>query len=120
MSRFAETYVRVQNREYDCYTHINIWQKDQQGRVYHAKPIEMELTEDGSCAQSSMVIHAGDSKPFLNQLMNELWNLGIRPANGKIEESQFSAMNEHIKDLRRIAFEPPKHLVGYLIKKEKL
>lgn len=51
-----------------------------------------------------------DAEPFaLNdnaaqQLMNSLWNAGIRPENGTGGPAQAEAMQGHLADLRAIAF----------------
>lgn len=41
-------------------------------------------------------------------LMNELWRLGIRPANGQGAGAHVEAINAHLQDMRRLVFEPNK------------
>lgn len=44
-------------------------------------------------------------------LMDELWNMGIRPSQPQPSlDGQVEATKLHISDLRRLVFDPPKHL----------
>lgn len=42
----------------------------------------------------------------LQELMNELWNLGIRPSNGAGDNNAFEAVKYHLEDMRRLVFDP--------------
>ena len=39
-----------------------------------------------------------------DELMTELWNAGIRPANGTGAGAHVDALKDHLKDLRKITF----------------
>ena len=38
------------------------------------------------------------------QLMNELWRVGIRPKNGEGSNAQVNALKAHLDDMRRLVF----------------
>ena len=39
------------------------------------------------------------------QLMDELWNNGVRPSNGAGSNATMAAKDAHLEDLRRLVFE---------------
>jgi hypothetical protein len=43
--------------------------------------------------------------PDAQALMDELWQAGVRPANGEGSTGQLAATETHLKDMRAIAFE---------------
>lgn len=53
-----------------------------------------------------------DVEPFLRldakavqQLMDDLWHAGVRPTNVKHSDERVDAMEKHLQDMRRLAFE---------------
>jgi hypothetical protein len=66
-----------------------------------AKPATMEQADIGS-----------HTEPFLNidmraaqQLMDELWNCGLRPTEGSGSAGSLAATERHLADMRRIVFD---------------
>lgn len=48
------------------------------------------------------------SNEQIQQLMNELWNLGIRPTNGAGDNNAFEAVKYHLEDMRKLVFKDKK------------
>ena len=71
------------------------------GKFYTAKPLEFEPRE----------LFATDGGPTLSmdqdtaqKLMDGLWDCGLRPSEGSGSAGAMSAVQEHLKDMRKIAF----------------
>ena len=45
-----------------------------------------------------------DDKSCLITLMDDLWNIGIRPTNVSYKDDTIKAKDDHLKDMRTIAF----------------
>lgn len=65
-----------------------------------AKPIEVEPLQEGSNVPATMRL----DDPELQQLMDELWRVGIRPSNGEGNVGMIGAMKEHLADMRKLVF----------------
>lgn len=67
-----------------------------------AKPVEFETVEQDYCGtlqpMFQLSIHQGQ------QLMDELWNCGLRPSEGTGSAGQLAATQQHLRDMRTIAF----------------
>lgn len=44
------------------------------------------------------------TKDNLISLMDQLWNLGIRPSNGSGDANAFEALKYHLEDMRKLVF----------------
>ena len=62
----------------------------------------MEITQTRESEQIPVLFTM--EKEDLIGLMNELWNLGIRPSNGSGDANAFEAVKYHLEDMRRIVF----------------
>jgi hypothetical protein len=64
---------------------------------------QLQFTEgrEGEC-----IIDPTFSLPYeqAQELMNALWNIGLRPVQGKQSEGQVAAVERHLADMRAIAF----------------
>lgn len=47
------------------------------------------------------------SRDDAQRLMDELWNVGIRPSGGLGSAGQLAAVQAHLRDMQRLVFEPP-------------
>jgi hypothetical protein len=65
-----------------------------------AKPVEFEAINDGDMTEPTMVFGPAEAQ----QLMEELWRAGIRPASGEGSIGQLGATEKHLADMRAIAF----------------
>ena len=66
------------------------------------KPIQLEVDNDfkeGHVANVSMFLNAYE----VQQLMDLLWQNGIRPNNGRGSQQQVDALENHLNDMRKIA-----------------
>lgn len=73
---------------------------DSEGKKRVAPPCVFIETKEGESQAPSLNL----SHDAAQELMNRLWNLGLRPRNGVGTLAHVDAMKEHIADLRRVAF----------------
>ena len=62
-------------------------------------PQFIELPE-GTPAEPTFRLHATEAQ----ELMDMLWNIGLRPTQGKQSAGQVEAVERHLADMRTIAF----------------
>lgn len=72
----------------------------EQGGYVVAQPVVMEPIAEGETADPFMRLNPADAQ----QLMDELWRLGIRPSQEQGSIGQAAAMLRHLDDMRTIAF----------------
>lgn len=80
----------------------------QRGTVAVAQPIVMDVleAEDNQMLQQDPIFTIDlNDKTFMQELIDELWNLGIRPSNAKVSNDLIEAKDQHLEDLRKIAFD---------------
>ena len=67
-----------------------------------AEPLIMNRHDhmSGVVIDPTMTIHEDSAQ----QLMDELWKVGIRPSNGEGNVGQIGALKSHLEDMRKIAF----------------
>lgn len=72
------------------------------GRRYAvAKPIEMATLEEGAyIVEPSLRL----TREAAQQLMDNLWQCGLRPTEGAGSAGALAAVQEHLKDMRRLVF----------------
>lgn len=74
--------------------------ENENGTFAVAQPIVMANQEDGQLTEPFMRL-----KPEAAQeLMNELWRLGIRPSQEEGSTGQAAAMQRHLDDMRTLTF----------------
>lgn len=76
-------------------------------KIAVAQPVEFKvLSEKESVIEGAhaLVLKRDD----LQSLIDELWNVGIRPSEGTGSAGQLAATQAHLKDMQRLVFEPPK------------
>ncbi|MBD3387410.1 MAG: hypothetical protein GF414_00515 [Candidatus Altiarchaeales archaeon] len=77
-------------------------QRDPKEQIwYAAKPVVMERLEDEERPRPFMTLEI----EVVQQLMDALWRIGVRPSEGVPSEGQLEAMREHIADLRKLVFD---------------
>lgn len=72
-------------------------------QIFFAQPIEFKLLtpeEEGTIQPPTLPI----SFESAQQLMDELWQIGIRPTNGAGSVGQLAATEKHLEDMRVLAF----------------
>ena len=70
------------------------------GKRVVARPVVLETLEE-DVSSPPMLQLTTDS---CQSLMDELWNVGLRPTQGKQSEGQMGATERHLQDMRAIAF----------------
>lgn len=65
-----------------------------------AQPVLMVELPDGEVADPFMKLMPADAQ----QLLDELWRIGIRPSQEQGSVGQSAAMQKHLDDMRTIAF----------------
>lgn len=72
-----------------------------EGEWWVAQPIELKPLQPGLTAEPTLTL-SGDAA---QRLMDELWNIGIRPTEGTGSAGSLAATERHLADMRRIALE---------------
>lgn len=71
------------------------------GRVYVAMPLEFKLLDEvGFYAPPFMSINPTEAQ----QMIDELWNCGLRPSEGSGSAGALAATEKHLKDMQKIVF----------------
>jgi len=70
------------------------------GKRCVAQPVVMQDVKDDEMTPPMLQLHYESAQ----SLMDELWNVGFRPTQGKQSEGQVDAIGSHLKDMRAIAF----------------
>ena len=74
------------------------------GRVVIARPLILETIDKAQALENlqppALSMHPGTAQ----LLMDELWRIGFRPAEGTGSAGALAATEHHLKDMRRIAF----------------
>ena len=65
-----------------------------------AKPLEFEEVPQGAIVNPTFSLHGDEAQ----ELMDMLWNCGLRPTQGKQSAGQLDAVERHLADMRAIAF----------------
>lgn len=97
----AYTHYRFQTQLFDDRIGFAIWKKED-GVSKLAKPLEFEDYRQGDCIAGNEVAWLSNSEA--QGMMDSLWSVGIRPTEGKGSAGAMSATQEHLKDMREIAF----------------
>ena len=66
----------------------------------YATNLTMEATEKGTYAAPFLTLEPASAQ----SLMDELWKCGFRPADGTGSAGQLKATQDHLEDMRSIAF----------------
>lgn len=68
--------------------------------IFEIKNIEWEEVDPGHYSSNPFIV----SQDTAQELMNSLWECGLRPAQGAGSAGQLETMKAHLEDMRRIAF----------------
>jgi hypothetical protein len=78
-----------------------LWLRDKTGDTYYyAEPVMMVKAEEGAFNPPAFRIDTQAAK----NLMDDLWNAGVRPSNLKHSKEIIDSLNSHIDDFRKIIF----------------
>lgn len=73
------------------------------GQLYIAAPIQLSEVDEGVNITTGAPA-ASLSQAEAQELMDELWRAGIRPAQGAGSAGQQAATENHLQDMRKLAF----------------
>ncbi|MFA7333497.1 MAG: hypothetical protein WC130_04295 [Kiritimatiellia bacterium] len=80
---------------------IDLFMLDPEKREYAVATFEMKK-DLAECFEVPPVMHL--SAPQAQMLMDDLWNCGLRPSEGTGSAGALAAVQEHLKDMRKIVF----------------
>ena len=90
----------VERRDFGRHIALHLSVEDQHGQLEVATPVVFTKFEDHVITPPALELHPEGAQ----RLMDELWNVGFRPTQGKQSEGQVSAIDGHLQDMRAIAF----------------
>jgi len=74
----------------------------QDRKIFFAKPIVMEESAREPYEPVEPLLHI--SREMGQQLMDDLWQCGLRPSEGSGSAGQLASVQGHLADMRQIAF----------------
>ena len=80
---------------------------DANGRISHVALPQIAIEAVESPQTKSIAPTFQLEASAARELVDQLWDLGVRPSESRDRSEVVSAMREHISDLRRAAFDPP-------------
>ena len=70
-------------------------------KIAYSTRVEMEVGEDGAEIQPLFSLRPEE----VQELMDNLWQLGFRPSEGTGSAGALAATQKHLDDMRKIAFD---------------
>jgi len=98
LARGGETGVSVHCSDYRNRYELRFW-VDRNDHRFVSRPMVFESTEDTEYAAPAISM----SSKMAQDLMDELWRAGLRPADGTGSSGQLAATERHLDDMRAIA-----------------
>ena len=97
-----KTRIYLNQADYGRGVDVRIVQQDADNHVVaEAKVLSFQPAEDGAQWREPVITMRRD---LAQDLMDELWRLGYRPADGQMSVGQMQATERHLADFRAIAF----------------
>lgn len=110
-------------RPFHCWAHRDPWDpfgmirimiggRDEGGRIIRMEPVTFRAFPEDEAIAYAEERSAGLTiqKETAQSLMDQLWNLGIRPTEGHGSTGQLAATEAHLADMRALVFKsvPPR------------
>lgn len=89
----------------DGFTVWNVIDQDGRRSVVRFDSLVVEPIEEGSYVSSDKGLHLSHDEA--QQLMNELWRVGLRPRDGAGSLAHVEAQKAHLDDMRKLVFKGP-------------
>ena len=101
--------LEIMARRRDFYDGISLFirQGKQELGMYSAEPITFKKCERAEMFQPFVTIDLQAAQ----QLMDELWQCGLRPSEGTGSAGSLRATENHLQDMRALVFKTPKPLI---------
>ena len=96
--------------QHPCEAGISVTFVTERGnRRFYAKPINLEFTEveEGAAFEPTLKIPGEECRSFLASMAEALREKGIKPEESKLE-GKVEALQNHLKDMRRLVFKEGK------------
>ena len=71
------------------------------GERYIAKPVEMKQVSGENVEDPTFRLGMDEAQ----ELIDQLWNCGLRPSEGSGSAGSLAATQKHLEDMRKIAFD---------------
>lgn len=98
MMRRVRTEIRAHAVPWERRIQLLITQEDERGNMYAAKPVAFEECGENELQEPTVKIDFDAAQ----QLMDELWRCGLRPAEGRGSAGAMAATENHLADMRTI------------------
>lgn len=104
------TEIRARLVDYDNCIHVVILERSIEGhRTARGEPVKMvEITPDTHIFDPTFTL----DKTQAQQLIDQLWNCGVRPTEGSGSAGALAATERHLKDMQRLVFEEKKPILS--------
>lgn len=79
---------------------LGIWEELPDNKQAIATNVEFEMADPGRMYGPGLTI----SLTAAQELMDSLWQSGIRPSDGKGSSAEVNAVKYHLEDMRRLVF----------------
>jgi hypothetical protein len=79
---------------------VRVAEENQNGTLAHMQPATFVDLARGAFATESFHLDERGAQ----EMMNELWRLGVRPTDGSGSTGHLGALENHLADLRKIIF----------------
>lgn len=94
---FDQIDIQAQQANFSRYVEIAFFDKKTSSV---AAPLVFSPISEAEIIKPAITIHPNAAQ----NLMDDLWRMGIRPSNGTGNAGQLAATQEHLNDMRQIAF----------------
>lgn len=81
---------------------LHIWEMGGEGKVAVMQPAVFQTLTEEQAVRDPWLPGVYLSREAAQQVMNDLWNAGVRPENGVDFQATVEAQKAHIKDLQEI------------------
>lgn len=92
--------VYAQSSNFGRYIDVVIRAEAANGDVIHGLPVQLATSHDSDLYEPAMRMSHQQGQ----QLMDQLWNCGLRPTEGSGSAGSLAATQAHLKDMQAIAF----------------
>jgi hypothetical protein len=81
---------------------IHLMDEGNQGQLFVAQPVVMKAEEEAYARRLDPMVTL--PMALAQQLMDELWNCGLRPTEGTGSAGSLAATERHLADMKALAF----------------
>lgn len=97
--------VSAQNASYNRY--IEVWIRQERGdKLFVVKPVEIEMVEVDQHSYAEPALRF--DRDSAQELVDSLWQCGIRPTEGSGSAGSLMATERHLEDMRSLVFKTNK------------